>query len=97
MIIAIIEIAITSAFGIYILISHRSINKTSVFNTKYSLNELRGIGIGVMLIYTAFFGFGASATFGEGSVSPRKKIGKSMVFTVISLGLFLFSDHFTLP
>jgi len=95
MVMAIIEIAIISAFGIYILTSHPSINTTSVFTTQYSLNGISGIGIGVLLMYTAFSGFGASTPLGEESVSPRKNIGISVVFTVIILGLFfVFTSYY---
>ncbi len=88
MIMAVIEITIISAFGIYILASHPSINTASVFTTQYSLNGISGIGIGVLLMYTAFSGFGASTPLGEESVSPKRNIGISVVFTVIILGIF---------
>ncbi|MHB1812993.1 MAG: APC family permease [Thermoplasmataceae archaeon] len=95
MIMAVVEIVIISVFGLYIVLSHPAINTASVFTTRYSLNGFSGIGIGVLLMYTAFSGFGASTPLGEESVSPKKNIGLSVVFTVIILGIFfVFTSYY---
>lgn len=95
MIMAMIEIVIISAFGLYIVFSHPAINTASVFTTKYSLNGISGIGIGILLMYTAFSGFGASTPLGEESVSPKRNIGLSVIFTVIILGIFfVFTSYY---
>lgn len=95
MIMALLEIVIISIFGVYIVSSHPSINSFSVFTPKYALGGFDGVGLGVLLMYTAFSGFGASTPLGEESRSPRKAIGKSVIFTAIILGaFFVFTAYF---
>jgi amino acid transporter len=88
MIMAIIEILTIVALGAFILLSHPSINNPSVFTLKYSSGGITGVVIGVLFMYTAFAGFGASTPLGEESTNPKKTISKSILFSVVVLGLF---------
>ena len=93
LIIAAIEILVIVVLGIVILSLHPSINNPQVFTTKYS-SGLPGIGIGVLLMYTAFSGFGASTPLGDEAREPRKTIGNSVVFSALILGaFFIFTSY----
>ncbi|MDS0256590.1 APC family permease [Thermoplasmatales archaeon AK] len=95
LVMAFLEILFVSVFGIYILLSHTSINTVSVFTPHYALNGFDGVGLGVLLMYTAFSGFGASTPLGEEVKNPRKSIGNSVVTTVLVLGLFfVFTSYY---
>lgn len=87
-IMALVEILIISAFGAYIILSHPSINTASVFTPKYAAGGFGGVGLGVLLMYTAFSGFGASTPLGEETKTPKKVIGRSVLFSVVILGAF---------
>ncbi|MGC8608734.1 MAG: APC family permease [Thermoplasmata archaeon] len=92
---AIFEIVIISSMGLFMIISRPSINTISVFTPKYALGGFGGVGIGVLLMYTAFAGFGASTPLGEESVSPKKTISMSVIVSVLILGaFFIFSSYF---
>ncbi len=92
---AILEIVIISVMGIFIIVSRPSVNSVSVFTPKYALGGFSGVGIGVLLMYTAFAGFGASTPLGEESVSPKKTISLSVIVSVIILGsFFIFASYF---
>ena len=88
MIMAFIEIAVIVVMGLYVLISHPSLNNPSVFTLKYSSNGITGVALGVLLMYTAFAGFGASTPLGEETKKPKESISKSVIYSVIILGIF---------
>ncbi|MEM0135432.1 MAG: APC family permease [Thermoplasmatales archaeon] len=95
MIMAIIEIAVIVGMGLYILISHPQLNNAAVFTLKYSSNGITGVALGVLLMYTAFAGFGASTPLGEETKKPKESISKSVIYSVIILGIFfIFSSYF---
>ena len=95
MIMAIIEIAVIVGMGLFILISHPQINNAAVFTLKYSSNGITGVALGVLLMYTAFAGFGASTPLGEETKKPKESISKSVIYSVIILGVFfVFSAYF---
>ena len=85
---ALVEIIIIGAFGAYIILSHPSINTASVFTPRYAVGGFGGVGLGVLLMYTAFSGFGASTPLGEETKAPKKVIGRSVLFSVVILGAF---------
>lgn len=85
---ALLEIVIIAGFGAFIVLSHPSINTVSVFTPKYALGGFDGVGLGVLLMYTAFSGFGASTPLGEESRDSKKAIGRSVLFAVVILGVF---------
>ncbi len=87
-IMALVEIIIIGALGAYIILSHPAINNVSVFTPKYAAGGFSGVGLGVLLMYTAFSGFGASTPLGEEARKPKKIIGRSVIFSVIILGAF---------
>ncbi|KAA8922641.1 APC family permease [Thermoplasma sp.] len=92
---AIAEMAIVAGMGVIILMMKPSINTLSVFTPKFAYGGLSGVGIGVLLMYTAFSGFGASTPLGEESREAEKTISRSVIFTVIVLGaFFVFSSYY---
>ncbi|WP_297215165.1 APC family permease [Thermoplasma sp.] len=92
---AIAEMAIVAGMGIVILAMRPSINTASVFTPKFAYGGLSGVGIGVLLMYTAFSGFGASTPLGEESREAERTISKSVLFTVIVLGaFFVFTSYY---
>lgn len=94
MIMAVLEILIISVFGVFIILSHPSVNTTSVFTPKYAVGGFDGVGLGVLLMYTAFSGFGASTPLGEESRKPKQVIGRSVLFAVVILGaFFVFTSY----
>ena len=94
LIMAAAEIAAITVIGAVILISHPSLNTPSVFTLSDNSNGLTGLLLGVLLMYTAFSGFGASTPLGEEARSPRKTIGNSVIVTVLVLGaFFIFSAY----
>ncbi len=94
MIMALIEIVVIAGMGLYVLVSHPSLNNLSVFTPKYSSNGFTGVALGVLLMYTAFAGFGASTPLGEETRKPRESISKSVIYSVIILGIFyIFSSY----
>ncbi len=95
MIMALIEIGVIVAMGVYVLISHPSINTASVFTLKYSYKGITGVALGVLLMYTAFAGFGASTPLGEETRRAKEAISKSVLYSVIILGVFfVFTAYF---
>ncbi|MCL4333323.1 MAG: APC family permease [Candidatus Thermoplasmatota archaeon] len=88
MIMALIEIGVIIVMGIYVLVTHPSINTASVFTLKYSSSGLTGVALGVLLMYTSFAGFGASTPLGEETTKPKVSISKSVIYSVIILGIF---------
>ncbi|MCL4341412.1 MAG: APC family permease [Candidatus Thermoplasmatota archaeon] len=94
MVMAAIEIVVIVAFGIIILALHPSINNAQVFTDKYSATGFSGVGLGVLLMYTAFSGFGAATPLGEEARKPKKTIGNSVIFSVFILGaFFIFTSY----
>ncbi len=94
LIMAAAEIAAITVIGAVILISHPSLNTPSVFTLSDNSNGITGLLLGVLLMYTAFSGFGASTPLGEEARSPRKTIGNSVIVTVLVLGaFFIFSAY----
>ncbi len=85
---AMIEIAVISLSGIVILILHPSINTAEAFNPALAKDGFLGVGIGVLFMYTAFSGFGASTPLGEESRNANRNIGLSVVLSIIILGAF---------
>jgi len=92
---AIAEMAIVTGMVIVILAMRPSVNTAAVFTPKFAYGGLSGVGIGVLLMYTAFSGFGASTPLGEESVDAEKTISRSVLFTVIVLGaFFVFASYY---
>jgi len=87
-IMAMTEIVVIGISEIFILVSHPSLNTTEVFNPALARNGFLGVGIGVLFMYTAFSGFGASTPLGEESRTAQKTIGLSVVLSIIILGVF---------
>ncbi|MEM1996404.1 MAG: APC family permease [Thermoplasmatales archaeon] len=95
MIMAIVEIVVIVAMGLIVLITHPHLNTPAVFTLKYSSNGIIGVALGVLLMYTAFAGFGASTPLGEETRKPKESISKSIMYSVIILGaFFVFSSYF---
>lgn len=95
MVMALFEIIIITGFGLYIVLAHPSINTVAVFTPQFAVNGFDGVGLGVLLMYTAFSGFGASTPLGEESRKPKRAIGRSVIFSVIILGaFFVFTSYY---
>jgi len=88
MIMALIEIGVIVAMGLFVLVSHPSLNNASVFTLKYSSSGITGVALGVLLMYTSFAGFGASTPLGEETEKPKESISKSVIYSIIILGVF---------
>ncbi|MFG1449559.1 MAG: APC family permease [Thermoplasmataceae archaeon] len=94
LIMAAAEIAAITVIGAVILISHPSLNTPAVFTLSDDSNGITGLLLGVLLMYTAFSGFGASTPLGEEARSPKRTIGNSVIVTVLVLGaFFIFSSY----
>ena len=94
LIMAAVEISVITVLGAVILVSHPAINNPGVFTLSFDSNGISGLLLGVLLMYTAFSGFGASTPLGEEAKSPRKTIGSSVIITVIVLGaFFIFASY----
>jgi amino acid transporter len=94
LVMAAIEIAVIVALGVIILAMHPAINNAQVFTVKYSPTGFSGVGLGVLLMYTAFSGFGASTPLGDEARKPKKTIGNSVIFSVLILGaFFIFASY----
>jgi amino acid transporter len=94
LIMAAAEIAVITVIGAVILISHPSLNTPAVFTLSDDSNGITGLLLGVLLMYTAFSGFGASTPLGEEARTPKKTIGNSVIVTVLVLGaFFIFSSY----
>ncbi len=94
MIMALIEIVVIVAMGLYVIISHPALNNLYVFTPKYSSDGITGVALGILLMYTAFAGFGASTPLGEETRKPKENISKSIVYSVLILGVFyVFSSY----
>ena len=87
-IMAMIEIGVIAASGIIIILAHPSINTTGVFSPGLAKGGISGIGIGMLFMYTAFSGFGASTPLGEESRDARRTVGLSVVLAILVLGAF---------
>ncbi len=98
MVMALIEIGVIVAMGFYVLATHPSINNLSVFSLRfsdYSPNPIIGVALGVLLMYTSFAGFGASTPLGEETKNPKVSISRSVLYSVIILGIFyVFTAYF---
>ena len=95
MIMALVEISLIVGFGMCVLLSHPSINTATVFTPRYAHDGYIGVGLGVLLMYTAFSGFGASTPLGEESKNPGTAISRSVIFSVVILGaFFIFTSYF---
>ncbi len=94
MIMAAIEIITVTVMGAFIVIAHPHLNNPGVFTLKYSRGGITGVALGVLLMYTAFAGFGASTPLGEESRKPRETISKSIIASILILGAFyVFSSY----
>jgi len=94
MVMAIVEILTVTIMGLYIILSHPSLNNIDVFTLKYSSSGITGVVMGVLLMYTAFAGFGASTPLGEESRQPKQIISKSIIALILILGVFfVFSAY----
>ncbi len=94
LIMAAAEIAAITVIGAVILISHPSLNTPAVFTLSDDSNGITGLLLGVLLMYTAFSGFGASTPLGEEARSPKRTIGNSVIVIVLVLGaFFIFSSY----
>ena len=94
LIMAAAEISVITVIGAVILLSHPALNTPAVFTLSDDSNGITGLLLGVLLMYTAFSGFGASTPLGEEARSPKKTIGNSVIVTVLVLGaFFIFSAY----
>jgi amino acid transporter len=87
-IMAMVEIGVIAVSGIIIILVHPSINTTAVFSPGLAKGGISGIGIGMLFMYTAFSGFGASTPLGEESRDARRTVGLSVVLAILVLGTF---------
>ncbi|PYB68269.1 APC family permease [Thermoplasma sp. Kam2015] len=83
-----LEIAVVVFIGLFIILSHPSINTASVFTLKYDSYGVSGIALGVLFMYTAFSGFGGMTPLGEEARDAKRMIGNAVVFSSIVLGIF---------
>jgi amino acid transporter len=95
MIMALIEIVAVGLMEAYILLTHPSLNNPGVFTLKYSPKGITGVALGVLLMYTAFAGFGASTPLGEESRKPKQTISKSVIISILILGAFFVFSAYT--
>ncbi len=85
---AMVEIVVIAVSGMIIVLLHPSINTTAVFSPGLAKGGISGIGIGMLFMYTAFSGFGASTPLGEESRNARRTVGLSVVLAILVLGIF---------
>ncbi len=87
-IMAMFEIIVIVASCIAILILHPSINTSAVFNPVLAKNGFLGVGLGILFMYTAFSGFGASTPLGEESRDAHRTVGLAVILSIVILGMF---------